>query len=199
MEVGLALGDGYLTIDAFPLDRQFRLKVGQRVQVEIAVSSGDRETAGLYRLYCPVREGLGTYDCFRFILVMRDGADLEALAGRAEAMGGRLVLAKVCSASGCWSTGHIGIVVLFSPDHLVSHARRARAWPGVDLVDLDWSGGCVETCSPLPLSALAAPVRAGTGAPVFGDGIVQARSGDTVVVTYRQPTGGTLTVRRPVP
>ena len=200
MDVTLALGDRYLTVDAFPIDRQFRLRFGQRLPIEVRVSSGDREHADLYRRYCPSRGGYGVYDCFSFDVSLRDGADLDALARLAEANGGRLARLGVCSTSGCWYSSHFARVVLFSPDDLIDTARRARDWPGVEIVELAYIGGCgFGGCPPTPFQNLTVRVPTDTGRAAVGDGIVQVRSGDTLAVTYRQPSGETLTVWHPVP
>ena len=199
IEIGLALGSGFITVDGFPVDHGFRLGYGQRLPVDITTSSGDRERAELYRRYCPTRVGYGVYDCFRFDVMLRNGASIEDLPERVAAIGGRLVLYGVCSDQGCWWGGSLVTVVLFSPDHLINTARRVREWPGVQIVDLHHTGVCpFGGCSPLPYWELTVPVPATVGAAVAGDGVVQVSSGDTLVALYRQPSGSTLSVRQPV-
>lgn len=57
--------------------------------------------------------------------------------------------------------------------------------------------GSTPECS--TLSRLALPLPVDTGAAVPGDGIVQLRSGDTLTVTYQQPTGSTVEAHVVVP
>ncbi len=184
---------GLIYIDGLPASTGFRLKSGQRVPVEVAVSSGDRENAGLYRQFCPFtdRVQFGHFDCFRFTIYMQMGLDVRTLAGRVTAMKGRYDLIS--------ATGWIGGVTLFSPEDLVAHARSARSWPGVAFVRLS-----SVACAPGSLacgssSALEVPLPVDTGAAVLGDGILQVRSGDIVVVSYHQPSGSTLQAVTVVP
>jgi hypothetical protein len=178
-------------VDGYPADTAFRLKSNQRLPVEITTTSGDRETAGLRRYLCPPRERGPHFSCFDFLIVMQAGFDVRSVAGQLAAVGGRFNLVS--------SSGTMAGVVLFSPDDLVRHARDARSWLGVAYTELsfpfcaEWAPGC------LSLSQLAAPVPVDSGAAVPGDGIVQVRSGDTVVVAYRQPGGQLLDARRAVP
>jgi hypothetical protein len=179
---------GILFIDGYPTDTTFRLGSQQRVPVQINVTSGDREEVGLYRRLCPARDrAQGHFSCFEFDIAMQDGFNAASLAGRVAAMGGRFYLISV--------TGWLGGVTVFAPGDIVSEARAAEAWPGVAYTGLvfpfcaEGSPGC------LSLSQLALPVPVDTGPAVPGDGIVQVRSGDTVVVTYRQPVGGVLEAR----
>ena len=173
-------------IHAYPADTAFRLQRGHRIPVEIRVSSGDRETAQLYRYFCPAREYGPVYGCFEFTVRMRDGFDAADLAGRVEAAGGRLYLVwdYHTIGSGRWAT-----ITLFSPDDLVGRAHRARSWPGVDSTSLSWQMGSIDGQPPENWfrSLLRVPVPVDAEPAVRGDGVVQARRGDTVEVIYAQP------------
>jgi len=191
-EFATSLRDGgLLFVYGFPSDTTFRLETRQRVPIEIAVTSGDREGVGLYRRDCPARERGPGFPCFQFLLGMQDGFSAADLADRVAALGGRFYLVS--------RYGRFAGVMLFSPENLVRRARSALSWPGVKYVEfsypfcLDDDPGCVRP------SDLSLPVPVDTGAAVAGDGILQVRSGDTVVITYRQPFGGVLETRRVVP
>ncbi|MGA2383340.1 MAG: hypothetical protein ABSG61_07880 [Gemmatimonadales bacterium] len=190
---------GLMYVDAVPGDAGFRLKPSQRVPIEITVSSGDREQAGLYRQFCPFTDRGEHFYCFQFVIFMCCGPYPEhvvtTLADRVAAIGGRFDLVS--------ATGWIGGVTLFSPDDVVKHARDAASWPGVEYTELAWpncvteSGGGGSCPSVAPF--LAVPLPVDTGRAIPGDGIVQVRSGDTVVATYYQPSGAVLQARAVVP
>ena len=178
---------GILFIDGYPTDTNFSLGSQQRVPVQINVTSGDREEVGLYRYLCPARERGNHFSCFDFDIVMQNGLSAASVADRVATMGGRFSLMSV--------DGWLARVTLFSPDQLVSRARAAGDWPGVAYTELLFPFCAEDSPGCLSLSQLALPVPVDTGPAVPGDGIVQVRSGDTVVVTYRQPVGGVLEAR----
>lgn len=185
---------GIMYVEGYPADTMFRLESGQRVPVEITVSSGDSEATGLYRRLCPPRERGPGYDCFEFELHMRDGYFAQDLADHVAEMGGRFFT--------FWDGGRYAAVELFSPDDLVGRARRARSLNGVESTDLVWDQGSIdgEPLSHRFRSLLRVPLPVDIGAAVPGDGIVQVRRGDTVAVVYRQPSGGgVLRARETVP
>ncbi len=184
-----------LTIVSHPADTSFRLQYGQRVHVEIAVSNGDRESSDLYRSWCPVRERGAHFRCFDFTVSTGDSLNVWNLAPGLASVGARLHDLGVCSASGCWSDPHLGNVIVFSPDDLIPVAKITGATPGVLLVELNGPYACVDVCPPLPEWDLERPVFVDSGAVVPHDGTVQMRSGDTVMVSYAQPSGGTVTGR----
>jgi hypothetical protein len=182
---------GVLYVHASPMDTTIRLQIGQRVPIQISVTSGDREDAGLYRLLCPPRDRGDHYRCFDFVVYMRDGVDVRTVAERLRALNGRFELVS--------SSGRFATVTLFETDDLVRRARDARDWPGVLFTELT-GVACqrdVPTC--VSLSDLLVPIPVDTGAAAPGDGIIQVRSGDTVIVAYAQPEGGTLEARASVP
>lgn len=191
--LGGSLRDGgILSVNAYPADTAFRLDRDRRVRVEVSVSSGDIESVGLYREFCPPRERRPQFNCFMFLLAMRTGYAAAEVADEVAAIGGRI--------SSVSPSGTIIGVTLFDPSNLVAHARRARSWTGVAFTDLGWSGGAPDLPSPPPFrSWLMLPVPVDTGVAVAGDGIVQLRSGDTVSVRYRQPEGGMLGSQVSVP
>lgn len=193
LDLDLSLLSGIMHINGLPTDTSFRLASGQRVPVEITVSSGDREDAGLYRTWCPPRPHGPYFNCFRFSIGMESGIDVRTLSQRVGGIGGRW--------EHIYSGGWLAEVTLFYPD-AIRGARRARSWPGVKFVELSWPGsGALQSGlgSPLPVGDLTAPVLVDTGAAVPRDGTMQVRPGDTVVVLYRQPDGRVLEARRTVP
>jgi hypothetical protein len=178
---------GILYVYGTPSDSTFSLEPGQRVPLEIAVSSGDRDSVGLYNILCPHRERLpGHIPCFDLSLVMHEGHDPTEFAGELSAAGGRFVLIS--------ATRWFAAVVFFSPDDPIGRAKRARSWPGVAFTEL-----MVSTCIVASCPSLTVPVPIDVGLAVPGDGIVQVRPGDTLSVTYRQPRGGVLTLQLLVP
>ncbi len=185
---------GILDIRALPADTTFRLRTGQRVLVEVGVSSGDRESVGLDRRLCPARERRwrSRYECFKFVIYMKEGFHAADLAEQVGAIGGRFNLISV--------SGRLAGVTVFSPDNVVGHAWRARSWPGVQVSELSHPS-CHFFAPPWCLSPswLSRPVPVDTGAPVPGDGIIQVQPGDTVTMTYRQPDGRVLEARVGVP
>lgn len=178
---------GVLYLYGTPSDSTFSLEPGQRVPLEIAVSSGDRESVGLYNVHCPSRERLpGHFQCFRLNVAMREGHDASEMAGSLSAAGGRFIFT---------SMGWFAAVVFFSPDDPIGRAKRARSWPGVAYTELT-PLMCVAAT---PCPSLTVPVPIDVGLAVPGNGIVQVRSGDTLSVTYRQPRGSVLTLQLLVP
>jgi len=184
---------GVLSIDGAPADTSFRLRQGQRVPVEIEVSSGDREEVGFYRELCPIQERVPVYDCFSSAVAVHADVHVAYLASHVAAIGGRFTMV--------FPRGVGGVVAVFDPEDLVRKARRAASWPGVRLVELKSSAcpGIALQCRSETRSRLRLPVPVDTGVAVPGDGIVQIRPGDTVTVTYRQPGGGRLEAKRVVP
>ena len=181
---------GMLYVYGSPADTSFRLEWDQQVPVEITTTGGDRESAVLWRSLCPYRERGYHFGCSRFVVVMRVGYHASSLAGRVAAIGGRFELISV--------SGFLAAVVLFSRGEEVDRARAAQSWPGVAYTDLSFPFCAPDAPDCLSGSHLWAPVRADTGAAVPGDAVVQVRSGDTVEVAYRQPTGETVRARRAV-
>lgn len=186
-DLGTSLRDGgVLILYGAPSDATFTLDSHQRVALEVTVSSGDRESAGLYNMFCPRRERLpGHFQCFRLDVAMREGHDAAEIAGHLSAAGGRFIFISAMR----W----FAAVVFFSPDDPLGRAKRARSWPGVAYTALPFLA-CVAASCP----SLTVPVPVDTGPAVPGDGIVQVSPGDTVSVTYRQPGGGLLQMRLPV-
>lgn len=183
---------GIIYINGYPEDTAFRLESQQRAPVEVSVTSGDRETVGLFRLFCPPRQRSWGYHCFDFSVVMQDGFTATDISGLVAGAGGRFNIVSV--------SGRYAAVTMFDPGDLVRRARQARSWPGVAYTELVFPGGClqaVQGCA--SQSDLLLPLPVDTGAAVLGDGIVQVRSGDTVSVSYRQPDGLTIEARRRVP
>jgi hypothetical protein len=180
---------GFLTIEAVPQNPEFRLGANQRVPVEVTVSSGDRETVELYRMTCPDRERGWKYNCFRFLVWMHEGHVAHDLEEHVAAIGGRMWVMG--------SSGRLAAIVVFEPGVVLRHAMDARSWPGVQLVEtsLPVCNHAVEhgphSCPP-NISLLSRPLPVDTGAAVPGDGIVQVRSGDVIVVSHRQPSGAML-------
>ncbi len=184
---------GLVYVEGVPADAAFRLEVGRRVPIEVTASSGDREAVGLYRRYCPFTDRIqfGHFDCFRFVIYMQIGTDARTLARQVAAIGGRFDLIS--------ATGGIGGVTLFAPDGLIQSARSARSWPGVAHVTLS-SEMCAPSTPACPgWSALELPLPVDTGAAVQGDGVLQVRPGDTLVASYRQPSGALLQALAVVP
>jgi hypothetical protein len=178
---------GALTVDAMPWDTSLVLEPGQRVPLEIAVSSGDRESAGLTNELCPYRDRIPRrFHCYRLRVAMKEDRDVTEIGDHLLAAGGRFLSIS--------TSGKFAEVMFFSPDDPIGRALRAREWPGVSSIELSGSGCYSTSC---PSLTVPVPVYARTAAP--GDGVVQVRSGDTVTVTYRQPGGGTLRLQLPVP
>jgi hypothetical protein len=176
------VADGVLYIHAVPADLTFRLGETERVPIELSTSAGDRENLKLFRLFCPPRERISGFDCFRFALLMRDGFNAIDLRADAAAIGGRLHRIS--------TGGRIASVTVFESGDIASHARRARSWPGVGFVDLLFSGCqdfAVAWCG--SHARLTTPVAVDVGEAIVGDGILQVQRGDTVIVQYRQPSG----------
>jgi len=181
------LDGGVLYLYAAPSDTAFVLDRNQRVPLEVAVSSGDRETVVLYNVHCPSRERIpGRFQCFRLNLAMREGHHASEVAGRLSAEHGRFLLIS--------ATGWFAAVVFFSPEDPIGRARRARSWPGVALTELT-----PLVCAGTSCPSLTVPVALDASAATPGDGVVQANAGDTLSVSYRQPTGGLLQLRLAVP
>ena len=182
---------GVLFVHGYPADTSFRLSSNQQVRLEITATSGDRESAGLRRRHCPHRERGPHFLCHRFLVVLQSGHDASSIADHVAAVGGRFSLVS--------SSGTLAEVTLFSPDDLVQRARDARSWRGVAYTELLFPFCAPDTPGCLSLSQLVVPVPVDSGAAVPDDGIVQVRSGDTVMVVYRQPTGELVQAQRAVP
>jgi hypothetical protein len=170
-------------ISASPLDTSFRLSEKHRLEVQIEVSSGDREVAVLHRLYCPQRERGYGYLCSQFTIYMKEGHRVADIADRIASIGGRY--------HGRALAGEIAFVTMPFPD-VAETARRATRWPGVAVAQVS-----VSACHPDAYlcghrSHLRKLVPMTLDDPIPGDGIVQVRRGDVVTVTYQQPGGGTI-------
>ena len=189
---GDSLTGGFVTIGGYPADTAFRLSAHERVAVDISVTSGDREKVGLYRRFCPARDVGTPFSCFQFIIGMQSGSDVRSLASAIEAMGGRFSFPPL--------SGIFGSITLLSVHNdLVSRVRAVRAWPSVAYTELVFPFCAPDSPGCLHLSDLMLPVAVDTGTVVPGDGTIEARSGDTIVVRYQQPTGAMLEARRVVP
>jgi hypothetical protein len=178
---------GFVAFTAVPADLSFRLSAHQHVPVEIAVSSGDVETLGLFRETCPDRDRGWKSLCFGYMILMKEGHHASEIADHVAATGGRMYAVF---------TGRFAGVMHFRPGENLTRARQARSWPGVAWTELETPGNCQEWAPPscwLEHGArLAAPIPVDTGPAIPGNGILEVRSGDTVTVSYRQPSGAVL-------
>lgn len=172
---------GTVVLLAVPTDSTFSLELDQRVPVDVVASSGDHEEVGLYNVLCPTRQRLpGHFQCFLLDVSMEAGHDATEIASELQAAGGRFLFIS--------ATGWFAQLVFFSPVDPVGRALRARSWPGVATVELPPLGCVFGPACP----SLTAPLAVAGGAASQGDGVLQIRPGDTVVVSYRQPDGSAL-------
>lgn len=184
-EFALALrDDGVMLVRAILPDTLMELSDDERVAVIVAASSGDRERLGLYHLTCPVGSPFRGFHCHKFSIHLSAGYDADRLRDRVRAIGGREV-----RLTSTW------LVVVGEFRRIVSFAKDADNWPGVEFASLSYSlcYGCNLK------SFLTGPLPLDVGAPNTGDGILQFVRGDTIRVRYENPSGSVLGVGIVVP
>jgi hypothetical protein len=180
---------GFFTVRAQPANYERGLPATGSVPVSLSVSSGDEEQVGLRPMFCPDRRPPAEFfRCFLFQVELEHESAIDGVAREAAQVGGVLSI----------NYSVYGYVVLFRPDDIVAHARRAGSWDGVRAARLIGMPGCMIGPCIAP-GWLEIPVRVAVSPPVPGDGVVQVVSGDTVFARYQQPGGQVLEAWSVVP
>lgn len=177
---------GALSVDAALADTYFVLSPSADLPFFISTSRGDLERSSLASLMCPVRlEGGYQHHCRMIVITMESGQDVRSIEPRLRAWGGRfrLVAPRLQFASAI-VVRHAGL-----PQRL----REIEDWPGVRSAYFEGRPGFIIGQPQRPLRSLlhaTLPIEPGTVR--VGDGAVQAEPGDTIHLSYRQPSGAML-------
>ncbi len=178
---------GLVAVSALPADTSYRPGPRDRIPVAVTSSSGDTESVGLSSIVCGQPPTL--YACRQLELQMDSGYQAQQLRLAMDQIPARFTLVSV--------TGQVAGVWVFEPASLDNAIEILSRQPGVKHVGLALisSVGGGGSASPylegaLPLDFLRV---------VPGDGHLQARSGDTLTVTYDQPNGTQLRSQFVVP
>lgn len=161
-----------------PFDEQYQLARGTYIPLLLTSSAGELEHLDLRQWTCA-----GQHICGSYFVGMETGADPTSLGPIL-----RDVDARWMYVSSRWGWGSI---------HVFGNQSRAlhtlRSIPGVKYVEIagfSTIGGSGE------INWLASTLPFDAGTPKRRDGVVQGRTGDTLRLTYIQPSGDTLTAER---
>lgn len=173
--------NGVLFVNASPTDTSFR-RGSRRVPIQLAVSSGDRETAWLANRVCP--QPRNAFLCFLIDITLDSGKTAEDIAPYVAGIGARFAH---------FYGGRYLSVTIFAEDGVARAAHRAAAWPGVAIADLagefcEFPSVCAHR------SQLRLPIPLDDSPPRQYDGYLQIRSADTVRATYTQPDGSNFEI-----
>lgn len=174
---------GILFVYAEPVDSNFKLGTGERIPIHVRTSGGDAETVMLKPSLCRTPEG-AEYVCDSFIVGLQGIGHAEELQPRLDEIPARYTTK--------YSDGRAAAIRILGGS-LEDAMKRAQSWPGVRWVERN---GIAYIASGPPRSRLQALV----GAAAFdvagstpGDGHVQVRAGEEIVIEYRQPDGTVIT------
>lgn len=179
---------GALSVHAVLSDTLLPFAPSADLPLYVSASSGDLERTSLGPRFCPVRrEGGYQHSCLGIVITMRDGEDVRSIEPRLRAWGGRLTLvAPRLRFASALSIRH---------NSLPQRLKEIESWPGVRSAYFEGRPGSVGNWPLPPLRAFRQTTMAIEDEPVaVGDGVVQAAPGDTIHVTYRQPSGALLAV-----
>lgn len=174
---------GALSVKALIDDTSFVLAPGARLRLTVTTSRGDEESLSLGPANCPSRPVVGiSFRCLEFGISMLSGHKVSDIDGAVRAWGGRI---SVVGAS-----GELAVVVALRRDNLLARIREIDSWPGVNYTFADQvtSGGSLAPVH----SQLHAVIAINLGLVRMGDGLLQGVAGDTVLVSYLQPSGSVL-------
>lgn len=172
---------GVVTIEAYPRDPMFRLARGERVRIQLATSAGDAEVLDLESTYCGFY--VESFDCTVLVVMMKDGHTIDEVAPLLDAIPARFLLVS--------PSRSFAAVRVLRKDGIVHAIRLFATHPAVRFVERD-APGWQSSPSALALSALSGSAPFDIGAPIPGDGRVQAQRGDSIILAYEQPNGTKL-------
>lgn len=183
---------GVLRIKAVPQDPFFSAAANERIPLLIRTASGETGTLLLRPAICRARNGTEHF-CDRFLVVVRDGFDVEQLASYAAALPGRLLLSRVVSEDGqeVFTSRSFAAVELLEGD-LERAMEQARRWPQVRYVEYSGFarlGSVGGTSASNHLTAAVAVESLHTRAA----GGLSLRAGEEISLEYEQPDGSRLT------
>lgn len=179
---------GVLSIEAMLSDTLTPLSKGEGLPLVIASSRGDLERVGLRSLLCPIRaEGGYRHYCLGLVVTMKPGNDVLEIEPRLREWGGRFRLVA--------PRRQFASVLVIQREDVVSRVKDIETWPGVQSAYFEGRPAFAFGAPQVSLRALLHTTLAVESSPVrVGDGVVQAVPGDTIYLSYRQPSGAMLTV-----
>lgn len=183
---------GVLRIYATPRDAEFFLAANERIPILIRTGSGDMKDLLLRPEICGAR-GRSEHFCDRFVVVVKDGFDVQQLKSHAVGLPGRLLLPTLADREGrtVFTSRSFATVVVLDGD-LDRAMARARRWPNVRYVEhssfarigsVGGETGRNRVTAVVPVVAAQAP----------GGSLLQVRAGEQISVEYEQPDGSRLT------
>jgi len=182
---------GLVAVSGLPADTSYRLGARDQIPVNITSSGGDTESVELSPLVCGSPPTV--YACQELDLEMDSGYQAQQLRPVMDQIPARFILVSV--------TGQDAGIWVFDPARLNDAISILARQPHVRYVGptgigavAGGSGGGGSTApdleGALPLDFVRVVPR---------DGHLQARSGDTLTVTYSQPNGTQLTSQFVIP
>ncbi len=172
---------GALVVYAVPADPSFTLGRNDRIPVSVRTSVGDVETVMVKSRYCWTSDG-AQYVCDVFYVGLQGGDHAEQL---------QPYLAEVPARYTWISSGGHAAAIQILDGSLEDAMTRARTWPDVRWVERS-SVGHIAGGPPSTGDALAGALAFDVAGAAPGDGHVQARAGEEIVIEYRQPDGTIL-------
>jgi hypothetical protein len=178
---------GLIAISALPADTSYRLGPRDRIPVAITTSGRDSEAVELSQSVCGEPPTL--YACRELELQMDSGYQAQQLRPVVDQIPARFILVSV--------SGQVAGIWVFEPASLddaigILSRQRGVKYVGLALIYSVAGGGGAS-----PYLEGALPLDFARVVP--HDGHVQARSGDTLTVTYDQPDRTQLTSQFLVP
>lgn len=173
---------GALVIYAVPADPNFKIRAHDRIPVSVRTSAGDVETVMLKSRYCRTADG-AEYACDVFYAGLQGGDHAEQLQPYLDEIPARYT----------WiPSDRRAAAIQILGGSLEDAMGRAQTWPDVRWVERSGfsyiQGGPPRAAA----SALGGAIAFDVAGAALGDGHVQARLGEEIVIEYRQPDGTIL-------
>lgn len=182
---------GLISLTGIPADSSYRPGGRDRIPLAFTASSGDSEVVWLSPYACGNPPSV--FACQDLDLVMKSGFRADSLRAAMDEIPARFISVSV--------TGSVAGVRVFDPDYAARAIRILRQQPSVQYagnaallfttgIGGGSSNGILGLTGALPLDFASA---------VRSDGHIQAQSGDTLRIAYRQPDGSQLTSQMIIP
>ncbi len=173
---------GALVVYAVPADPTFKIRPHDRIPISVRTSAGDVETVMLKSRYCRTADG-AEYACDVFYAGLQGGDHAEQL---------QPYLAEIPARYTWIPSDRRAAAIQILSGSLEDAMGRAQKWPGVRWVERSGfayiQGGPPQSAA----SAFAGAIAFDVAGAALGDGHVQARLGEEIVIEYRQPDGTIL-------
>ncbi len=183
--------EGILRISAAPQDARFSAAANERIPVLLRTETGETKNLLLRPAICPGKDR-SEHSCDRFLVVVKDGFDVQQLESYAAALPGRLSIGRVLNAESgvVWTSRSNASVVILEGD-LDRAMARARRWPNVQYVEYSYIGRVAIVIDEPYRNYLTVAV-AEEFSPTAGGNTLHLKAGEKVSVEYEQPDGSRL-------